>query len=747
MLLALPLVFVACTETPDEVKKEAQLTLTSADTMNFGGEGGEGVITYTIANPVEGIELTATCEAEWVSVAAGDKVRVTVAANDGEARETKITVAYGKLSFDVAVKQAAKPAKEYLYNEEMAYATRVSLAEYGFPYNYYLIAFYSADGSILLGAVIVGAEGENILSAGTYTAANGGLLMEGFEFYVGETEEYFFEGGDGTIVVGGDIDGYTFDIELTDADGENFHFTYEGVVEAMNPKAGLPQEPVNFTADIFNAEYYGLEYSPTHNYYVLLSDKGLNEEGYAYAGGTYYQLDLYSVEGNVDSEGYIHIPAGTYTFDKSDSMAEWTLGNYYSGYSKVKEDGTAYEAQSGFESGQAVVTENGITLEVMIAGYKHTVTYTGAPKIYVGSSSGGGGETPAPGDGEVVEFTANYAYAMYYGDMYSPGVSDNYYFFLSDLGVDADGYDQVNGTYYRFDIYAPITADRTITPGTYTIDDNDTCESWTVGAYYSAYYKWNAYGDDYDAIDWPDGGFITFNEDGSIYAEVHMMQSGQTHQVSFSGGNIVIYDGTEGGEGGGGDYGDVVSTLTGSHIVTLDHHTLVYEAYGDYYEVGLQNWTFMIAPNDGEGEYVQFDILAGADSTDFAGTYTISDSFDSYTSLPGEISGGYMNGSWFYSSDNYTMAPFVDGTLYIANNNNGTYSVSFGLFDDAGNYVEGSWTGEVLDYGTMSTRGGASLKSKSIVVNEQAAPVAPKERIDVVKVKKASAASKGLKLR
>ena len=746
LLLALPLAFAACEKAPEVDKVEPTLALVSSPTLTFDANGGQAEISYTLTNSVEGTELTATADADWVKAVVGNKVRVTVEANEGEAREAKITVAYGKLSFDVTIKQGAKAVKTYLYDEEMAYAQRVDLSEYGFPYNYFLVAFYSADDNILMGTVLVGADGEEILSAGTYTATNGGLMMEGFELYVGETEEYFFEGGDGTIVVGGDIDGYTFDIELTDADGENFHFTYEGVVEAMNPKAGLPQEPVNFTADIFNAEYYGLEYSPTHNYYVLLSDKGLNEEGYAYAGGTYYQLDLYSVEGNVDSEGYIHIPAGTYTFDKSDSMAEWTLGNYYSGYSKVKEDGTAYEAQSGFESGQAVVTENGITLEVMIAGYKHTVTYTGAPKIYVGSSSGGGGETPAPGDGEVVEFTANYAYAMYYGDMYSPGVSDNYYFFLSDLGVDADGYDQVNGTYYRFDIYAPITADRTITPGTYTIDDNDTCESWTVGAYYSAYYKWNAYGDDYDAIDWPDGGFITFNEDGSIYAEVHMMQSGQTHKVSFSGGNIVIYDGTEGGEGGGGDY-DIMSTLTSDYTATLDHHTLVYEAYGDYYEVGLQNWTFMIAPNDGEGEYVQFDILAGADSTDFAGTYTISDSFDSYTSLPGEISGGYMNGSWLYSSDNYTMAPFVDGTLYIANNNNGTYSVSFGLYDDAGNYVEGSWTGEVLDYGTMSTRGGASLKSKSIVVNEQAAPVAPKERIDVVKVKKAAAASKGLKLR
>ena len=179
LLLALPLAFAACTETPDEVKKEAQLTLTSADTLEFKAEGGTAEISYALVNPVEGTELTATCEAEWVQVVAGDKVRVTVEANNGEARQSKITVAYGNLSFDVAVKQEAKPAKEYLYDVEMVYAERYDLEEYGLPDNYFLIAFYPADGNILLGTVLLGAEGESILSAGTYTAANGGLLMEG----------------------------------------------------------------------------------------------------------------------------------------------------------------------------------------------------------------------------------------------------------------------------------------------------------------------------------------------------------------------------------------------------------------------------------------------------------------------------------------------------------------------------------------------------------------------------------------
>ena len=61
------------------------MTLTSDAVLNFGAEGGEAEITYTLENAVEGTELTASCEANWVKVVAADKVRVTVEANDGEA--------------------------------------------------------------------------------------------------------------------------------------------------------------------------------------------------------------------------------------------------------------------------------------------------------------------------------------------------------------------------------------------------------------------------------------------------------------------------------------------------------------------------------------------------------------------------------------------------------------------------------------------------------------------------------------
>ena len=742
LLLALPLVFAACEKTPEPTpnQKEAVLTLTSDAVLNFGAEGGEAEITYNLQNPVEGTELTVACEADWVEAVAGDKVRVTVAANDGEAREAKIVVAYGDLNFEVAVKQAAKAAKEYLYDEVLVYGERISLADYGFPDNYYLIGFYDESNQILLGVVIVGAEGESILSAGTYTAANGGLMMEGMELYIGETEEYFFEGGNGTIVVGGDIDGYTFDIELTNADAQNFHFTFEGVINGMNLTGNLPTEDVNMEATYLGGEYYGTEYTETYNYYLLLSDKGIGEDGYVIPYGTYYQVDLYGLEGEVDEEGYIHVPAGTYTFDANDTTAEWTMGNYYSRYSKVNGDGTAYDAQSGFEAGQAVVTENSLVLEVTIAGVKHTVTYNGAPKLYVGTSGGGSGEN--------VEMEAEYAYAFYYGDQYAPGVADNYYLFLSDLGLDAEGYEQANGTYYRFDIYAPITADNAtkVPAGTYTVDMTDSGAHWTATLSYSAYFVLDEYGWDYVSNDYPASGTVVVGEDGTIVAEVTMLMSGATHKVTYNGGNIEVFDNSS---SGGGD--DVVySTLTGDWNCNLSAHTLYYQSYGDWYEVGYQNWVIAIMPNSQAGDFVQFDLLAGADSfTSFAGEYTISDSLDAYTAYPGYIDDGYLAGAWYYKEDGVTMAPFVDGWVDIVDNGDGTYTVEFDVYDDADYNLTGSWTGEIASAAELqsATRSSSMKQLNSIVVNE-AAPVA-KERIVAKQIKLASAAApaKGLKLR
>ena len=578
LLLAAPL-FVACD--PVEEALDPVLTLTSEAEVNFTAEGGEGVITYTLENPAEGTKLEASCEADWVSnVTAGDSVTYTVAANEGEARETKVVVAYGAQSFEVDVKQAAK--------------------------------------------------------------------------------------------------------------------------EATEPEPEPEPDGVVFVAYHIDGEYYGTSYGTTHNYYILISDNGVDEDGYMLPASTYYTLDLYGVEGVADEEGYITVPAGTYTLDADDSMEEGTIGASYSSYKVMNADGTDFDALGLFSEATLVVSENGLVLTAVVDGVNHTVNYEGAVKVI--NTTLGGGDVPT--DGELIEKEVSYAYGYYYGDQYTPGLANNFYFYLSDMGIDEDGFDIPGGSYYRFDIYAPITdmADGLAVPvGTYRLDVNDSCEPWTVGAFYSAYYKMNATGDDYAEADWPTDGYITFNEDGTIEAEYLLMTTGNTHKLTFKGSDIVLYDISSGGSGDD-DWGDEewegpYSTLTDNYTCDLSDHILVYAYYGDYYEVGYRNWMLALMPSSGEGDFIQFDILGDENSiTSFGGNYNVEDSFGAFTAYPGYIDDGYMSGSWYYTSDGYTMAPFVNGTVNVVDGGDGTASLEFSAYDDLGNLISGSWSGNTFAY-------------------------------------------------
>ena len=117
LLLALPLAFAACEETPEIQKPEEKptFTLTSDATMDFDAAGGQGTITfvYDFTDKQEA-EVNIECAANWVDVA--DKVQAyaasftfTVAANEAEeAREAVVKASIGELYFEVTVKQAGK---------------------------------------------------------------------------------------------------------------------------------------------------------------------------------------------------------------------------------------------------------------------------------------------------------------------------------------------------------------------------------------------------------------------------------------------------------------------------------------------------------------------------------------------------------------------------------------------------------------------------------------------------------------
>lgn len=494
------------------------------------------------------------------------------------------------------------------------------------------------------------------------------------------------------------------------------------VKQASQTEVPEPTDEVVFEAQMFVGEYYGDYYAPNvGNYYVFLTDYGFDEEGYFLTNSVYYQLDLYSALYEGESvDGFVPIMPGTYTLDVNDTMAVGTIGYSYSGY--LKTNNSAIEVDTTFDSAVLVIEEDGsCVLTAEIEGVKHTVTFDGEPLINDRREVNTGGDD--------VDMVAGYADAVYYGDQYNPGVADNFYFFLSDKGFDADGWELPNATYYRFDLFSNIVNPEegiAIPYGTYTID-NGSSDPFTIGAQYSAYYIMDAEGWDYAVSSAITSGTVTISEDGVV---ADLMIAGAHHVVTFS-GDILVTDASSGG--GGGDYEGPYSTLWEDYRCNFDDHTLYYAYYGDYYEVGYMNWTFAIMPDGGEGDFVQFDVLAGPNSTtDFCGEYTISNSYEAYTSLPGEIDwDGYMVGSWYYTNDGYTMAPFVDGTMSVVDNGDGTVTVEFDVYDDCDNNLTGSWTGAILSADELSTRAADLKKGQMAEVKSVEAPV--KKAIEVKK--------------
>ena len=129
LLLALPLAFASCSDllgddTQKEEPKLPKLTVTSALEVEVEAEGGTQMITYTLENAPEGAAVAATCEAEWITdLTVASSIIYEVAANEGDAREATIVVSYEEQSFNVVVKQAAKPASTVLRFEVTAEST------------------------------------------------------------------------------------------------------------------------------------------------------------------------------------------------------------------------------------------------------------------------------------------------------------------------------------------------------------------------------------------------------------------------------------------------------------------------------------------------------------------------------------------------------------------------------------------------------------------------------------------------
>lgn len=520
LLFALPLVFAACEPEPaptPEKEKEAVLNLTSEETMNFDAEGGEGVITYSavlreVTRDVETPKISVSCEADWIELKTPSytEVKFNVAANDGEARDTKVVVTFADTNFEVTVKQAA--AANTVMDVELAAAARIPSSEADLADNYFALLFADDAENIELGIVLVGEEGLSILGSGNFKSADETLLIDECQVFVWDpAAEYTFVEGEVDVVFyadnasedNPDAGTYEFDITLEDEDGGLYHFTYEGVVVDM-----IPVEKPG--AEDFTPIMVGAYRSDNWDIGNFELDLYIND---AY----YHSLDMYD---NVNPNNN-YLSAGHYSMEDgsigywSNMIHDLTTGEgAYVEAAEIdlthNEDGTS-TIKGYFES------EYGVRLNINWTGTIDGFDFTG-----------GTPEPPTPGETE--EYTMPYLGGEYYGTDYSDAY--NYYVVISD--AEATGNANVEGAkYYYFDLYSATDNGLVIPNGVYTYDPTDSCAAGT----FSSYYSYGFIGDgNSGAAEWflyAEGSKVTIT-DGKIVADL-ILADGRHHVVTYEG--------------------------------------------------------------------------------------------------------------------------------------------------------------------------------------------------------------------
>ena len=198
--------------------------------------------------------------------------------------------------------------------------------------------------------------------------------------------------------------------------------TKKGGDEPVPPTPG-DEYDVTFTANEAHIEYYGDQFSPGYNYYVILSDVGVvlteNEMSFKETG-IYYLLDLYAAD-SAENNNFT-VPNGKYKAATSSAAGTFGLGDYGAGLNIVEGVPTYYI----YADGEVVVSDGKIeAIITMEDGAKHKITFEGS--LYFGDN-GNEPVPPTPGDEFSATHTATkwlWGGASSYGNKYQV-IGDNF---------------------------------------------------------------------------------------------------------------------------------------------------------------------------------------------------------------------------------------------------------------------------------------------------------------------------------
>ena len=559
--------------------------------------------------------------------------------------------------------------------------------------------------------------GVKYLNAGEYSFENGGVGKEWSSF------GYYAEGPESVASCGFE------DVALKLSVAEDYSVAIEGemrsvlgdilMVEWCGSVEGFDFEPepnviedVEFEAKMLVGTYYGSQYSEAvGNYYIYMTDNGFTADGGELPNTTYYRLDLYAPLYDGERGGYVSLPEGRYKLDHDSTMASGTFDVRYSGYWQTDDLGVCKGSVKSFESGELVVAAGEVSLMVVVDGVIHRVHFAGEQLIKDG----------APAESEGVSMEAKYAYAVYYGDQFTMGRADNFYLYLSDLGLDANKQEQANATYYRFDIYTDIAQSnggRCVPDGEYLFDAST---SYAVGSFSSEYSIYYVRGENGAPLiqAQPTDGVLRIEGD-SIYAEVTI--DGVKHTVIFSGKIDVINveDGNdEGDDEGGNDDGDDDKPTPEDRVCRFEGAKLYYEYCGDIYNSGFNSWTLLIANDDMSDEWLMLEVLTdAAGSNSFYGEYRVSDEYGEYVALQGSMivdgSSTYTYGSWYVDAENGELIQLTEGWIKIESAGEKLARVEFEVADSRGVKLTCDWTGNEISVLDLMQQSGVEPLRSSI---------------------------------
>ena len=160
--------------------------------LNVAAEGGAQSLAYSVENKVEGVELTATCEAEWISniAVAAEAITFDVTANEDIMREATLVLTYGAVTAEVTITQLPVGA-----NEDMVYSVFqivdcwASMDNGGAQWDVIFVEHDATLGDMQTRISFALAEpNSQRVADGVYSVENGGILinsasLNGFSSY------------------------------------------------------------------------------------------------------------------------------------------------------------------------------------------------------------------------------------------------------------------------------------------------------------------------------------------------------------------------------------------------------------------------------------------------------------------------------------------------------------------------------------------------------------------------------------